>query len=280
MLPHVVQMHVLRRPAVAMPSAARATPSTSAPANASASRARAARATFAAQLAALRRGFGSTARAAQTATTSALRRAARTGQAATRADTSSHALDGTTAAIDDWLRTPRQRALAEAITRASGHVGIEPSLSLAVAVAESSLNPSARSADGLSSGTFQVTAPTAADVRRRFATRELERPPGGDDIALGVAHLRWLDDLFARDATLGGALRTVPVDDPAERARFAVAAYNAGEGRVARAQQQAAQQRRDPTRYESIRPYLPAITQRYVDRVMRYSGRASQTRAV
>lgn len=179
----------------------------------------------------------------------------------------------TRAAIDAWLRTPRQRALADAITRASDHAGVEPSLSLAVAVAESSLNPAARSADGLSSGTFQVTGPTASDIRRRFRSGDLARPPGNDDVALGVAHLRYLDDLFARDASLGRELRTVAVDDDAERRRFAVAAYNAGEGRVARAQERAAALRRDPTRFESIRAFLPAITQRYVERVMRYAGR-------
>src|SRR5258708_17660385 len=63
--------------------------------------------------------------------------------------------------IAPWLETPKQRALADAITRASHQAGVAPDLSLAVAVAESSLDPSARSADGLSSGTFQATAPTA-----------------------------------------------------------------------------------------------------------------------
>jgi soluble lytic murein transglycosylase-like protein len=178
------------------------------------------------------------------------------------------------AQVDAWLGTQRQRALASAIVRASERAGVAPDLSLAVAVAESSLDPSARSADGRSSGTFQVTAPTAAAVRDRFARRELVRPPGSDDVALGVAHLRYLHDLFDRQASLGGNVRTVAVGDPRERSRFAVAAYNAGEGRVARAQEQAAALRRDPTRFASIRAFLPRITQRYVDRVMRYSGRA------
>jgi len=192
--------------------------------------------------------------------------------AAPRMPSAAASRDQLRGSIDAWLRTPRQRALADAITHASGHAGVEPSLSLAVAVAESSLNPSARSADGLSSGTFQVTGPTASDIRRRFRTGDLVRPPGSDDVALGVAHLRYLDDLFARDARLGRDLRTVPIDDDAERRRFAVAAYNAGEGRVARAQERAAALRRDPTRFESVRAFLPNITQRYVDRVMRYAG--------
>ena len=150
-------------------------------------------------------------------------------------------------------------------------------VSLAVAVAESSLDAGARSSDGLSSGTFQVTGPTATDIRRRIREGEIARPPGSDDVALGVAHLSWLHDIFGRDTTLAGSLRTTPVRDAGERTRFAVAAYNAGEGRVARAQERAVAQRRDPTRYENIRSFLPAITQRYVDRVMRYSGRDAPT---
>lgn len=248
MLPQVVQVNVLRRPRMAAQPLRmfRATDS------------------FAARLAALRPGTASRVTAPASA---------RAAQATPHLRTAAAVHREPAGSIAAWLTTPRQRALAGAITRASDHAGVEPSLSLAVAVAESSLDARARSADGLSSGTFQVTAPTAADIRRRFQSRELTRPPGNDDVALGVAHLRYLDDLFARDARLGGELRTVPVEDEAERRRFAVAAYNAGEGRVARAQERAAALRRDPTRFASIRAFLPTITQRYVDRVMRYSGR-------
>jgi len=190
-----------------------------------------------------------------------------------------HDVDAAHATLAPWLRTGARRALASDIARASRDAGVPPRLSLAVAVAESSLDPTARASDGKSSGTFQVTAPTAADIRRRLATGALERPSGTDDVALGVAHLRWLDDLFARDARLGGDLETTGVADGDERRRFAVAAYNAGEGRVARAQQRAAELRRDPTRYENVRPFLPAITRRYVDRVMRYAGERPATEA-
>ncbi len=182
------------------------------------------------------------------------------------------------AAAAPWLRSPARRALAASIQGAARHAGVDPDLSLAVAIAESSLDPHAKSSDGLSQGTFQVTRPTAADIRGRFARGTLQRPPGSDDVALGVAHLRYLHDLFERGGSLGGERRVVAIDEADERSRFAVAAYNAGEGRVASAQRRAAERGLDPTRFESIASFLPASTRTYVGRVVSYAGRTQTSR--
>jgi membrane-bound lytic murein transglycosylase MltF len=76
---------------------------------------------------------------------------------------------------------------------------------------------------------------------------------------------------------LGRGLETQAVANPDERRRFAVAAFNAGEGRVASAQRRAESAGGDPTRYAHVRPYLPSITRGYVDRVIRYSGGSPET---
>ena len=170
---------------------------------------------------------------------------------------------------------PAKRALATAIRHAAGAAGLDPALSVAVARAESNLDPGARSSDGLSVGTFQVTRSTAAEMRRKIATGAVARPPGADDIALGVGYLRYLHDLFGRGARLGAGLQAVAVPDARERRLFAVAAYNAGEGRVAQAQARAALVGRDPRRFTNVQRFLPAITQDYVQRVVGYAREGS-----
>lgn len=172
-----------------------------------------------------------------------------------------------------WLRSADKRALAGSIERASEAIGVEPDVAVAVAIAESSLDPTARAADGLSAGTFQVRPSTASDMRALLRSGEVARAPGGDDVVLGVTYLRHLDDLFAESTELRPGLRTVAVPDPAQRQHFAVAAFNAGQGRVAAAQAAASRRGADPRDFASVRPHLPSITRTYVDRVSRYSDR-------
>jgi soluble lytic murein transglycosylase-like protein len=168
-------------------------------------------------------------------------------------------------------------ALRGAIHRAATHAGVEPALSVAIARAESSLDPSAVSPDGISVGTFQVTHATKAEMRRKFAAGIVDRPPGTDDVALGVGYLDYLDRVFRKDTGLTARLSTDGIADQQERRRFVAAAFNAGEGRVAGAQVRARQMGLDPTRFANIRRFLPAITQGYVDRVQRYAGEESAT---
>src|SRR5690606_2294279 len=106
----------------------------------------------------------------------------------------------------------------------------------------------------------------------KLASGRLARPRGDDDVALGVAYLRYLDEIFSEPTPLGRGLKTRPIAEASERRRFAAAAFNAGEGRVAQAQRRAEARGGDPTSYSDVRPFLPGITRTYVDRVIRYSG--------
>lgn len=164
-----------------------------------------------------------------------------------------------------------KQELSAQIRRAAADLGVEPALSVAVARAESSLNPAARSPDGSSVGTFQVLPSTAAEMRRKFKSGVVARPQGSDDVALGVGYLRYLHDLFGKGAQLGHGRKALAVPDPAERQLFAVAAFNAGEGRVAEAQARAQRSGGDPTRFADIQQFLPSITRGYVARVAGYA---------
>jgi membrane-bound lytic murein transglycosylase MltF len=161
------------------------------------------------------------------------------------------------------------RAKIHAVSR---QLGVDPLLSEAIARAESNLDATARSPDGKSEGAFQMKRPTIAEMRRRLSDDPAGLPLS-DEVTLAVGYLRYLDGLFARPAVLDAeGRRTTPVEDASERRRFAIAAYNAGEGRVATAQRQARAAGVDPRRFDDVRPFLPPVTQRYVGRVLEYAG--------
>lgn len=166
---------------------------------------------------------------------------------------------------------PGRQSLAAAIRKAAATAGVDSALSVAVARAESNLNPSARSSDGRSKGTFQVLPSTAAEMHRKFAAGIVVRPTGHDDVAVGVGYLRYLHDLFARGGALTSKLDAVAVSDNDDLRQFAVAAFNAGEGRVAQAQKRAAAAGLDPSSFDDIRKFLPQSTRAYVDRVSNYA---------
>jgi hypothetical protein len=90
-------------------------------------------------------------------------------------------------------------------------------------------------------------------------------------VTLAMGYLRYLAVLFEKRTVLyRDGLTTVAVKDPVECWRFAIAAYNAGEGRVAAAQHRAAELGRNPARFDDVRSLLPPITNRYVDNVISF----------
>lgn len=110
--------------------------------------------------------------------------------------------------------------------------GVDPMLVRAVARAESGFNPKAVSPKG-AIGVMQLMPDTAA----RFEVNDIFHPE--QNIRGGIRYLKYLTGLFPDDV------------------RLAVAAYNAGEGRVINTRR------------------IPQITEtvNYVDRVLQYYGR-------
>lgn len=167
---------------------------------------------------------------------------------------------------------PSVAQVRELVDSAGNKHGVDPALGMAVIAAESNFKSKAISSDGHESkGLFQLLDSTGKEtLERGRATPGLEYDPFNPEmnVDLGVSHLRYLHEAFSSDRDLGGKLRTRAAANSASLEKLAVAAFNAGEGRVASAQSRAASQGRDPTVFEQVEPYLPESTQVYVQRVI------------
>jgi soluble lytic murein transglycosylase-like protein len=175
------------------------------------------------------------------------------------------------AASIEPLEVPKvdREGLTKIITAAGKFHGVDPLLSIAVAEAESSLDVRAVSKDGhASKGLFQLLDTTAKDMLGRLEVSDQYDPyDAGMNSHLGVGYLRYLLDSFSTRTDLGSGLRTFEAKTAGDLEKLAVAAFNAGEGNVARAQAQAAKLGTDAGQFRAVEKYLPAITRDYVARV-------------
>ncbi|MDZ4784857.1 MAG: transglycosylase SLT domain-containing protein, partial [bacterium] len=147
--------------------------------------------------------------------------------------------------------------------------GIDPSLALAVAQAESSFDPKAVSTDGhASKGLFQLLDGTGKELLEKLSPdKEYEPFNPEQNSELGISYLRYLHDIFNSKSDLTKNKETTPAANSASLEKLAVAAFNAGQGRVASAQNAAKNAGLNPGEYTHIEAYLPESTQNYVKKV-------------
>lgn len=165
----------------------------------------------------------------------------------------------------------RSEVVGKLVADAGEEHGIDPALSLSVIKAESNFNAVAVSSDGhASKGLMQLLDSTGKEMMSRLGKEDERYSPFDPElnVDLGVGYLKHLHQVFSSETELGGNLKSVPAANSTSLEKLAVAAYNAGEGRVAAAQQRAARAGLDPSRYEAIERYLPETTQDYVKRVI------------
>lgn len=163
-------------------------------------------------------------------------------------------------------------AMRELVEDAGHKLGIDPALSLAVAKAESSFNPRAVSSDGhASKGLFQLLDSTGLGLHNKLEMRGRYDPFNPTmNAQLGVNYLRYLHDIFSKETPLPNSLSTAPAANSTSLEKLAVAAFNAGEGRVAGAQARSKSMGKNPGEYHDVEQYLPESTQDYVQRVLEF----------
>lgn len=165
-----------------------------------------------------------------------------------------------------------EKEILSRLSVASQKVGLDPSLAMAVVKAESGFNVRAVSADGhYSKGLFQLLDTTGKHLLSRAESpTEQDYDPFDPDlnIQLGTSYLRYLHDIFRTPTQLPNARTTKSAADDKSLEQLAVAAFNAGEGRVASAQHRTEQAGKDPAHYDNVAPFLPRSTREYVARVV------------
>jgi soluble lytic murein transglycosylase-like protein len=157
------------------------------------------------------------------------------------------------------------------LVAASAKLGLDPALAQSVVSAESSFNVRAVSSDGhASKGLFQLLDSTGKTLMSRADNLNESYDPFNPDlnITLGTSYLRYLHDIFKTDTKLPQQLQTRAAADTASLEKFAVAAFNAGEGRVASAQDRSERSGKDPAHYDHVAPFLPRSTREYVAKVV------------
>ncbi len=173
--------------------------------------------------------------------------------------------------VDKKSRDFKVEEIKDMVVAAGKYHGVDPLLGLAVAEAESSFRHDAVSRDGHhSKGVFQLLDSTGKQVKEMAGIKKAYDPfDPGMNVFLGVAHLRRLMDLFGSNSKIVEDTGITADKSSQELEKVALAAYNAGEGSVAKAQDQARALGKNPDLFSSIEPHLPQSTREYVRRVAR-----------
>ncbi len=185
--------------------------------------------------------------------------------------------------IDQWLEreTTHKRT---ALENASRHFAEKDTLSVntleAIYAQESSFgkNRRKRGIDG-AAGDFQLEKKTAERMGLTVTAKNDERFDVDNASAASAKYLKIHDRNFGKKTIFTKNISSIPVEDPVERKKFAIAAFNAGEGRIGRAQRFAKEAGKDPTKWNDVKEYLKSAgapdskvkeTQEYVDKVLEH----------
>lgn len=138
-------------------------------------------------------------------------------------------------------------------------------------------------------GDFQIQEGTAKEIglevnQDKEIDQRFEVAPASTAV---VDILNRSDDRFKRETNLGVKMKvlTIPLEDGEERKKFVLAAYNAGDTRIAMAQQLARKAGDDPTKWGDVKKYLEKAgedkdqakeTRNYVEQILSHEKEFNQ----
>lgn len=191
--------------------------------------------------------------------------------------------------VDKWIKRETTHK-KKALENASKHFDKDDSLTVnhlqAIYGKESSYG-TLRRKRGMkgAAGDFMLEKATAVRMGLTVTKENDQRFDVDDASAASAKYLKTLDSIFSEKKNLGAGIKSTPITDSNKRLKFVIAAFNAGEGRIAKAQAIAKKSGKDPTSWEEVKAYLKEagasskkveeITD-YVDKVFEYSKEFSK----
>jgi membrane-bound lytic murein transglycosylase MltF len=185
--------------------------------------------------------------------------------------------------VDQWIKaeTPHKK---EALENASRHFDRSDALTVhtleAIYGQESSFGQFRRTRNIKgAAGDFQLEKKTATRMGLTVSDKNDQRFDVDDSSAAAAKYLKTLDHAFSKEIKLSGKLKTTAIPNPTERVKFSVASYNAGEGRIAKAQQMTRKAGGNPQKWDDVKEHLEdagATSEKaneirdYVDKVIAY----------
>ena len=119
-------------------------------------------------------------------------------------------------------------------------------------------------------GHFQLKANTAKQYGLHISKKNDQRFDIDYASSAAARYLKDLDTFFSKTTTLIKGSTTVAVNDPLERKKFVLGAFNAGQRRLASAQHLAEKAGENPRLWSDVEKYLTDETRHYIPKVLSY----------